>query len=100
MNLSHSRFRKLRSEAAVRLRMGPGRPTFQSLEPQTDAFWDEVRRLPLRQAQAFALRYLEDLPVADIAAVMATAEGTVRALLHQGCQRLERQLTAKGLVEP
>ena len=100
MNLSHSRFRRLRSEAAVRLRLGTGRPTFQTLEPQDDAFWDEVRRLPQRQAQAVALRYLEDLPVADVAVIMATAEGTVRALLHQGRQRLERQLIAKGLVEP
>lgn len=100
INLSHSRFRRLRSEAAVRLRMGAGAPRLDTLEPAADAFWDEVRRLPRRQAQAIALRYLEDLPVGDIAAAMATAEGTVRALLHQGRQRLERQLIAKGLIEP
>ena len=31
-----------------------------------------------------ALHYYEDLPVADIAAVLGLAEGTVKAHLHKG----------------
>lgn len=99
INLAHSRFRRLRSETAARLRMAGAAPHLTALDPQDKAFWDEVRRLPRRQAQAIALRYLDDLSVADIAAVMESAEGTVRALLHQGRERLERQLIAKGWVE-
>jgi RNA polymerase sigma-70 factor, ECF subfamily len=46
-----------------------------------------------------ALRYIDDLSVAQIAGVMGIAEGTVKALLHQGRERLRRQLTAKGLID-
>jgi RNA polymerase sigma-70 factor (ECF subfamily) len=98
INLSRSRFRRLRSEAAALLRMNTSRPTLQALPSQDEAFWDEVRNLPKRQSQAVALRYVDDLSVREIAQVMNAAEGTVRALLHQGRERLERQLTAKGLI--
>jgi RNA polymerase sigma-70 factor (ECF subfamily) len=53
-------------------------------DPESDAFWDEVKRLPSRQAQAIALHYVEDLSVTDITEVLEVAEGTVKALLHQG----------------
>jgi RNA polymerase sigma-70 factor (ECF subfamily) len=59
-------------------------------------FWAEVRKLPERQAHAVALFYLEDLPVADIAAVLGCAEGTVKAHLHRGRLRLAHAL---GLVD-
>jgi RNA polymerase sigma factor (sigma-70 family) len=99
INLARSRWRRLRAESAARLRLGSG-PTWHLEETRDDAFWDEVRRLPRRQAQAVALRYIDDLPVAVIAEIMDAAEGTIRALLHQGRERLERQLIAKGWVEP
>ena len=60
-------------------------------EPDAD-FWAAVRTLPRRQAQAIALFYLEDLPVAGIAAVLGCAEGTVKALLHQGRRGLAARL--------
>ncbi len=62
-------------------------------------FWEEVRRLPARQAEVVALKYLEGLEVAEIGSVLGVAEGTVKALLHQGRERLRRQLIAKGLVD-
>lgn len=98
INLARSRFRRLRSEAAARLRLRPGQ-TVAELEPADEAFWAEVRRLPGRQAQALALRYVDDLSIAQIAAVMGVAEGTVRAVLTQGRARLQRQLTAKGWID-
>ncbi len=42
------------------------------LEIEDDRFWREVRKLPERQAQAVALFYLEDLPVADVAVVLGS----------------------------
>lgn len=68
------------------------------VEPEMpdESFWDEVRNLPERQAQAVALFYLEDLPVADIAVVLGCAEGTVKAHLHRGRLRLAHAL---GLVD-
>ena len=99
INLSRSRFRRLRAEATARLRLAGGITSTAILSPQDEAFWDEVRGLPKRQAQAVALRYVDDLSVRDIAQIMNVAEGTLRALLHQGSERLERQLEAKGWVE-
>jgi RNA polymerase sigma-70 factor, ECF subfamily len=58
----------------------------------------EVRRLPNRQAHVIALRYIDDLSVAEIAQVLGVVVGTVKAQLHQGRNRLLRQLEAKGVV--
>jgi len=64
--------------------------------PDDDEFWRAVRALPDRQAQAVALRYLEDLTVADIASVLDCAEGTVKVHLHRGRLALARTL---GLMD-
>jgi DNA-directed RNA polymerase specialized sigma24 family protein len=39
------------------------------------------------------------MAVDQIAAVLGVADGTVKALLSQGRERLRRQLIAKGLVD-
>jgi RNA polymerase sigma-70 factor (ECF subfamily) len=59
-----------------------------------------VRSLPRRQAQAVALHYLEDLPVAEIARVLGCAEGTVKAHLHHGREALGRRLALFEEREP
>jgi RNA polymerase sigma-70 factor, ECF subfamily len=57
--------------------------------PTTDhEFWDAVRGLPDRQAQAIALHYLEDRPVADIAEILGCAPATVKVHLHRGRRAL------------
>jgi len=100
LNLTRSRWRRHRIETMARLRAGSGTQSAHAdPDPESEVFWDEVRRLPIRQAQALALRYVEDLPVSEIADVLGVAEGTVKALLHQGRERLHRQLTAKGLLD-
>src|SRR5215207_10730080 len=45
------------------------------LEPADAEFWGALRRLPARQAQALALHYLEDRPLAEIATILEMAEG-------------------------
>lgn len=45
-------------------------------------------RLPLRTRTAVVLRYYEDLSVADTAAVMGIAEGTVKSSVAKGLDRL------------
>lgn len=99
LNLAMSRFRRLRVEAAARLKLLPVPEPFEPRGAETEAFWAEVRRLPTRQAQAVALRYVEDLPVERIAEVLDVATGTVKALLHQGRERLARQLAVKGWLD-
>jgi RNA polymerase sigma-70 factor (ECF subfamily) len=57
--------------------------------PTTDhEFWDAVRALPARQAQAIALHYLEDRPVAEIAEILGCAPATVKVHLHRGRRAL------------
>lgn len=58
-----------------------------------DDFWTLVRTLPHRQAAAVALHYLEDRPVAEVAAILGCAEGTAKAHLHKGRRNLARLLS-------
>ncbi len=99
VNLAMSRFRRLRAETAARLRLTPAPPSLDGVYAEYGAFWHEVRRLPVRQAQVVALRYIDDMSVAEIGRVLDVAEGTVKALLHQARARLGRQLEAKGWVD-
>lgn len=100
LNLARSRWRRLRTEAKAKLRLGISDSSSEApADALGEAFWAQVRRLPSRQAQAVALHYVEDRSVGEIAQVLGVAEGTVKALLHQGRERLRRQLSAKGLVD-
>lgn len=63
-----------------------------SISPEV---WEAVRALPLRQRTAIALRYVLDLPQAEIADVMGIAPGTVSATLVAARRRL-----AELLAEP
>jgi RNA polymerase sigma-70 factor (sigma-E family) len=94
-NQAVSRVRRSGRErrALARLAARPA-PTVE-LDLADDRFWTEVRRLPERQAQAVALHYLEDRTVAEIAAVLDVAEGTVKVHLHRGRLALARAL---GLI--
>ena len=58
----------------------------------TDRFWLAVRTLPRQQAAVVALHYLEDRSVADVAAVLGLAEGTVKAHLHKARRSLADHL--------
>ncbi len=99
VNLAMSRFRRLRSETAALLRLAPSSGSTEPIGEDHGAFWSQVRRLPRRQAQAIALRYIDELTVKEIGEVLEVANGTVKALLHQGRTRLGRQLAAKGLID-
>jgi RNA polymerase sigma-70 factor, ECF subfamily len=51
-----------------------------------------LTQLGERQRAAVVLRYFADLPLAEIAAVMGCATGTVKATLHQALDRLRIEL--------
>jgi RNA polymerase sigma-70 factor (ECF subfamily) len=90
LNLAVSRLRRgVREVAALERLFSQPR---SELTVWPDAFWDLVRELPRRQRQVVALRYVEDYSVAEIAAVLDLAEGTVRAQLHTARRRLAVQL--------
>lgn len=82
-NHATSLLRRRGAEARAVLRLASQPPPDVQLDERHDAFWAEVRRLPRRQAQAAALRYVYDLSVADIAATMACSEGSVKVHLSR-----------------
>lgn len=84
VNLAVSSLRRRAAEARALARLGGRRrPLPAELAPEDEAFWRAVRALPARQAQVVALHYVEDRPVAEIAAILEVAEGTVKAHLHR-----------------
>ena len=60
-----------------------------------EAFWELVRALPRRQAQSVALHYLFDLSVADVAATLGIAEGSVKVHLSRARQTLAARLSGQ-----
>jgi len=49
---------------------------------------DAIALLPPRQREAVVLRFLADLPLADVADAMGCAVGTVKATLHQALRAM------------
>ncbi len=85
VNLLHSRRRRLTSEVRAVLRLSTRGGTEADRVGDVDGaahFRHLLEPLPPRQRTAVALHYLHDLPLADIAAAMDCAEGTVKSHLH------------------
>lgn len=62
----------------------------------TEWIWQQVRRLPKRQAQVIALRYYDDLSLAEIAAVLGCSKETVNTHLRRARATLARRLALPG----
>ena len=92
VNRSVSVARRRVAEALAVARLGARRELPDALPEHDEAVWRAVRALPRRQAQVVALHYVDDRAVADIAAILGCADGTVKAHLHQARQSLARTL--------
>jgi RNA polymerase sigma-70 factor (ECF subfamily) len=93
-NLAASRFRRLGAERRARARLeacteAPGASTDDALVVRA-----AVAELPERQRAAVVLRYFLDLPIAEAAAALGCAEGTVKSLTSQGVAGLRTRLVA------
>jgi len=59
-----------------------------------DAMLSALRSLSPRQRACVVLRYYEDLPVAEVAAVLGVAEGTVKRYLSEAMSRVAVRLSS------
>jgi RNA polymerase sigma factor (sigma-70 family) len=62
-------------------------------QPEIDETWDRLATLPHDQRVALVLRYYEDLPDDEIAAVMECAPATVRTRIHRALATLRKEMT-------
>ena len=58
---------------------------------------EELARLPLRQRQVIVLHYFCDCPITEVAELIHTSEGTVKAHLFKARRALGQNLAAQGL---
>lgn len=57
----------------------------------------EIQELPLRQREAFLMRYWEDMDVAETAAAMGCSEGSVKTHCSRAVHALSKALLARGI---
>ncbi len=63
-----------------------------SVSVETLALVQALGTLPVRQRQAIVLHYLADLPVEEVAGILAVSGGTVKSLLARGRRALAARL--------
>lgn len=80
------------SEAA-----GPSSEQWLSQLQTLEQIETAIMALPLRQREAFLLRYWEELNVTETAAVMGCSEGSVKTHCFRAIQALSKTLTQQGL---
>ncbi len=78
----------------------PPAMTYDEHPSDTDELWRAVRRLAPQARRAIALRYIADLPEAEVADIMGIARGTVAATLHRARKALAESLTELQRTEP
>lgn len=98
LNLARSRFRRwsARRHRERRYVQGQPRPGGELHVEDAVAVREAVLRLPVRQRTAVVLRFFDDLPVSVTAEIMGSAQGTVKALTHQGIAALRSDPALNG----
>ncbi len=61
-----------------------------------DQLWARARALPPSQRDATIMRYVDDLPLADIADVLGCGNGTVKTHLHRARCTLASHLSSEA----
>lgn len=91
-NDSVSRFRRLAAETRALLRLRGESYIIPQTDPEAMHLWEEVRRLPVRQAQVIALRYYDQRSNAEAAEILGCSETTVKTHLQRARETLARRL--------
>lgn len=99
VNLSHSHFRRKRTERAYLAREASRTRTGSVDVPDVerrDELWRDLQRLPIRQRTVIVLRIYEDLPEQRVAEILGCRPGTVRSLLSRGLSELRIHVRSDG----
>jgi RNA polymerase sigma factor (sigma-70 family) len=91
LNLIRREARRSRRHAAAVERLGAAAPVATVELPDAE-LWAAVRSLPDRQRHAVVMRYVGDLPEAEIAAVLGVARGTVASNLSRALDTLAAKM--------
>jgi RNA polymerase sigma-70 factor, ECF subfamily len=77
----------------------PGEAPAEQLERSQvlDIIGQEIDRLPERQREAFVMRYMDELNVADTARAMGCSEGSVKTHCSRAAHALASALRARGV---
>jgi RNA polymerase sigma factor (sigma-70 family) len=92
INRSMSALRRRAVEVRLLGRLSRLRERHSDLPEVDGEIWQSVAALPKRQAQVIALMFVDDLTVAEIAAVLECEENTVRTHLRRARQSLAARL--------
>lgn len=87
LNVLRRRARRATLERRILAHQQP-LPAWPSLPERAMDLWSAVQTLPTRQRLAVVLRYVSDLPEAEVAKVMGVARGTVASSLATAHKRL------------
>lgn len=91
-NRARSRWRRSYNEQRAVTRLHADAMRSDEIPEDTEDFWRVVRTLPVNQARAVALFYLEDLPIRRIAEILGCKESTARGYLSKGRRTLAERL--------
>jgi RNA polymerase sigma-70 factor, ECF subfamily len=93
LNRSSNEGRRRRRERAALSRLHVDERTEITVPTADDQLWEHVRALPATQRDATIMRYVDDLPLADIAAVLGCRDGTVKTHLQRARRTLASHLS-------
>jgi len=91
-NRSVSMVRRRVAEAKALLRLRGQRAPVPAVDVDAASVWAEVRKLPRRQAQVVALRFLDQRSIPDIAVILSCSKNTVKTHLRRAVETLARRL--------
>lgn len=91
-NLAIGRFRRSRPNVPFEERHASVIPGSDTASVERMHLVSALRRLPTRQRDAVALRYLADLPQREVAAAMRTSVGSVKQHTSRALKRLRLDL--------
>ena len=91
-NLAIGRWRRRRPTVSFEDCHGSAEAGFDAHVLERLGLLEALARLPRRQREVLALRYLADLPERDVAAAMHTSVGSVKQHTNRALRRLRRDL--------